>query len=304
MARPKKTTLKENAEDLNPKDKRAKVIKELNKKFGKQIIRYASEEPDKQRIPFGIESIDAFTGGGSVRGNIVIIYGGESTGKTTLVMSQIAQAQIDNLTCVYIDLEHGFNKERATKLGVDLTKLILMEDIATAEEAMDIIITLCKEKIVDLIVVDSVQAMSPKGEQETKTGGLKSIEDDEMALLARKLGKFFRVAGSHIYNSNASVVLIGQIRTEGIGSFATRDGLSGGHALKHFSLLTLYMRRGQKADAPTHKVEDEETGQNKKVICGFDSVIKAEKVKVNGCKPEGSDIHIPFYFESGYKQNV
>jgi len=280
--------------------KAKQIVAEINREFKKPLLKLASEEHKKERISFGVDAIDEFMGGGVVAGNFGVIYGGESVGKSTLALTHVAKAQSLGKICVYIDLEHSFDLQRAEALGVNLEELILIEEADVAEEAMDIVIKLCKAEAIDVIVIDSIQAMSPKQEQETKTGKQRSVEDDEMALLARKLGKFFRVAGTPVHKAKASVLLIGQVRTSGLGSFITKDGLSGGHALKHWSVFTLYMRRGQKADAPTEKYKEE--GKTKYKVVGFDSVIKIEKTKVSDGKPEGSEIHIPFYFEEGYNK--
>jgi len=276
--------------------------------MGGVVLKYAINEPDKEKISFGEEYIDKFTGGGSICGNYIIVYGGEGVGKTTLVLMQIAQAQKSGKICCYIDLEHGFNKDRAEYFGVNLDELLLIEDINTAEEAMNITIKLSKEKVVDYIAIDSIQAMSPSGEQFTKKGKEKGIEDDEMALLARKMGKFTRVCATPIYQGNVSLVLIGQIRTEGIGGFAPRNGLTGGHAIKHWSQLTIYMRKGQAADSPTERRDTDEIGKSGKpktelIRVGFDCVLQIQKTKTDS-QPENSNLHLPFYFSSGFEKKL
>jgi len=134
-------------------NKSTEIINNINKKFGKNIIKFASEEEKKERLPYGIPYIDDFTGG-SVRGNFVIIYGGESTGKTSLIYHHIATQQKKGLRCCLIDIEHSYAQDRALQLGVDPTKLLLMEKIDYAEQSMDIIIALAKESAVDCIYVD------------------------------------------------------------------------------------------------------------------------------------------------------
>lgn len=292
---------------INKLTKLKKVIHDIKKQYGNDVITFAGTLEPKERLSFGVDKIDELTGG-SICGNFVIIYGGEGVGKSTLALTQIAKVQKIKKTCAYIDLEHSFDIERAEKLGVILKDLVLIKGVDNAEQAMDILIKLTKEKVIDLIIIDSIQAMSPKGEQQKKSGKEKSIESDEMALLARKLGKFFRVASTPVYKGNVSVVLIGQVRTQGIGGFAPRQGLSGGYALKHWAMMTLYMRKGQKTDAPKGDVyiDYEENGQIKqdtiKDIVGFDSVIKIEKTQISNCKPERTEIHLPFYFDFGYNK--
>jgi len=286
------------------------IMKDINKKLGKNAIKYGSDEPTKERMSFGVPALDTFTGGGLVRGNFSIVWGQQGSGKSTLAYFTIAENQNQGLNCAYFDLEHTFNPERAIQCGVDLSKLTLIEGINTAEEAMDIMITLCKQKVTDIVIIDSIQAMSPQGEQETKKGSSKSVEDDTMALLARKMGQFLRMSKDYVYQGQIAVMLIGQIRTGGIGSFIVGPTLTGGNALKHFSMMTLFIRRGAKAEAPVDKVKetwiDEETGKERyktvDKIIGFDCVFKVEKQKIGGCSPEGTDIHMPFYHETGFKK--
>ena len=282
------------------------TIKEINKTTGESIIKLASEEKPKDRISFGVPELDNFTGG-AICGNFTVIYGGKDVGKTSLAYHQITYAQKQNKICAWIDLEHSFSVERAKDFGIKLDDLILISGANSAEDAMDIIIKFANRKVVDLVIVDSIQAMSPEGEQRTKTGSEKSTKDDTMALLARKLGQFFRMCATPIYKANMAVVLIGQVRTKGIGSFYTYDGLSGGNALDHWMKLCLYMRIGQKTDAPTEKIvevftdpDGKEHKQSRKEIVGHDTVIKIEKAQISNCSPKGSEIHLPFYWKTGF----
>jgi RecA/RadA recombinase/endogenous inhibitor of DNA gyrase (YacG/DUF329 family) len=194
-------------------------------------------------------------------------------------------------------IHNSFDPIRAKLFGVNLEDLILANSFDNAEQAMDTLISMCKEKLVDYIVLDSVQALSPKGEQETKKGKEKSIEDDTMALLARKLSQFFRMSASGIYKGNVAILLIGQVRMN-LGGFIALESLSGGKALEHWSAMTLNVRRGAKADAPTEKVETED--DCKEVIVGYNTIIKLEKTKITS-KTEGNNVSIPFYFDKGYK---
>jgi recombination protein RecA len=273
------------------------------------MIQLGSDVPAKEYIKTGMVQIDEFTGG-ITRGNFTVMYGGNSAGKSTYAYHIIAECQSKGLNCCYIDLEHSFDVDRAHTMGVNMDTLILVETANTAEEAMDITIKLCREQVVDLIIVDSVQAMSPKQEQFTKTGKELSMEDDSMALLARKLGQFLRVCAGSVYRANCAVMLIGQVRTQGIGGFAPRDGLSGGHALMHWAYQIIYMRRGQAADAPVQKLKEqyEEEGVMKSRTItkpiGFDSVWHIQKNKSSVSRPEGSILHVPFFFESGFKMPV
>jgi len=190
---------------------------------------------------------------------------------------------------------------------VDVDKLVLITGTTNAEEAMDTTIMLAKNKVVDLIVVDSIQALSPKGDQETKTGELKSVEDDTMALLARKMGKFLNMSKDAVYQANVAVLLIGQMRTGGLGGYCPSATLTGGNAKDHYSMLTMFMKSGSKADAPVRKQKveyvDEEGKTRKKTeteIAGFNCVIRIDKHKLSGCAAQGKEIAIPYYFETGF----
>lgn len=282
------------------------TMKRLNKKMGKGFVEFAETSPEKEVISFGIKELDKFFGGGVPRRKFTVDFGGEDTGKSTRALHLTANAQKTGNICCYIDLERKFSKERAVQLGVNVEELVLIQTAKTAEAAMDAIRMLAQDKVVDLIVLDSIQSLSPKGEQETKKGKEKSIEDDEVALLARKLGKFFRVVSPDIFRANIAVYLIGQVRQNLGGFFAFAD-LSGGNALKHYMSLCTFSRKGQKADFPVEKKKVElktPDGEiHKKTITeviGFDCVIKMVKSHIGDSAREGQTIHIPFYFQTGF----
>ena len=293
-------------EQKEKKERLAKVVGEWNRDRKDAIIRFAKDEPDKERLPFGQKELDELTGGGGISGNFMIVWGGESVGKSTLCLMQVAKAQKKNQICAYIDLEHSFDKARAVLFGVNLDELLLIENCDSAEDAMDIVIRLSKENAVDLIIVDSIQAMTPKAENESKKGKERSMVENEIAELAKKMGKFLRRTATPIYKSKIGVTLVGQSRTGGIGTFATHEELTGGRAQKHWSLMTLFMRTGTGADAPSEKVDTGEKDEKGKAIkvdmkIGFDCVIKIQKTKVSS-KPQGSEIHIPFLFKTGFNR--
>ena len=272
------------------------VLKELNKKFGRTAVNYADKLSSRERIPFKQKALNDLTGGGVPRGQFTTIWGGSSCGKSSTILDLITEAQKRGLVCVYCDLEHSYDPLWAAKHGVDTSKLIY-GDFSSAEEPMDALITFCKAQVADLIIVDSIQGLSPKGEQEEKGGKEKSVEQDTMALLARKLSQFFRMAAGVVSQANTAVVLVGQTRLD-LGGFIKLETLSGGHALLHWSSIILHLRRGQKADAPTTDKEDPETGKKEKVIVGFNCVIKLNKCKVSGAV-EGNEMSLPFYFQHG-----
>jgi RecA/RadA recombinase len=283
-------------EEINPNLKR--VVNDLSKTFGHSIIHFASEEPERERIPTGIPELDKMIGGGIVSGSFQILWGNSATGKTTIGYCLIANAQKNGKQCIYFDLEGSFNPEWAKLFGVDLNKLLIAH-VKTAEECMDTLINLSEEKVIDFVIIDSVQAMSPTGEQTEKSGQGRSIAEDEMALLARKLSKFFRVSGSKVYQGKVAVLLICQARTN-LSTFIKLDTISGGHALQHWSVLTLKAYRGSKADAPRFKFEIK--GKKKEIIIGTTLHFKLEKTKINHTAPEGTEINLPFYYSFGFNR--
>jgi len=148
-------------------------------------------------------------------------------------------------------------------------------------------------------------SMAPKGEVEDKKGK-KSLDSNTMALLARKMAQFFRMAGTHVYKSNVALVMIGQTRTD-LGGFIALQKLSGGNALIHNSVLTVHMRRGQKSNAPfLHHKEAflDPDGkfhlQTKKVQDGFECVMKIDKKQCSGGSNEGAVISVPYYYDTGF----
>jgi len=292
------------------KERLLETLKTFNKSQKNEILGFGSDAEDKEIIPTGIHALDNFIGGGTRRGTFTVIYGGQSVGKSTLVLQAIGDAQKNGKICCYIDLEHTFDKDRATSLGIDLNELILAEKCANAEQALEIIRTLCKQKVVDIIVVDSVQAMSPKNEQENK-GKERELASKEIAELARTLSKFFRVVSPDVFNAQASVIMIGQVRIAGIGSFYTHAEMTGGEAIKHWAFTRCFMRKGQKVDAPVEKFKEyfcDPDGKirfsTQKQAIGFDAVIKLQKTKSSSSATEGSEIHLPFIFKNGFVNEI
>lgn len=290
-----------------PKDKKdslTKLMNEINRDRGKNALKFASSEETPDRISFGDPELDELTGGGIPHKRFSILWGAKSAGKSTLCYNIIAEAQKAGKVCAYIDMERTFDGAWAVKQGVNLQTLVLGSEYSTAEYAMDDFIRFTKSGAVDLVILDSIQALSPKGEQETKKGKEKSLEDDTMALLARKLSQFFRISSSSVYTGNVAILLIGQARTN-LGGFVAFDSLSGGHALNHWSSMTLHIGRGAKADAPIEKIKVD--GKTEDKVVGFNAVVKLEKIKISSkvgdkTTPEGTSINLPFYFESGFKK--
>jgi len=291
------------------RDRLNATLREINKIYNDpEMIKFADKEPPKESIPFNNKYLDSFLGGGGVYGNYVIFWGTEGVGKTTLAFLQIASIQKQGKIACYIDLEHTLDLERAKLFGVNPEELVLIENAENAEQAMDIVIQLAKSKTIDLIVIDSIQAMTPKEENvEGKGEKTRSMEEAEIAALAKKMGKFLRRTASAIYKAKCAVILIGQARTGGIGTFITKDELTGGRAIKFWSLLTVYLRKGQSADAPTETIETDEINEKGKPVkekkkVGFDCVLIINKTKKNNSKPELSELHLSYYFNKGFEQ--
>ena len=293
-----------------PNERRAKLLetmKSINKNQG-QFMDFAENLDETEVVNVGIPILDKFIGGFK-KGAFSIVYGGMSCGKSTLALQTIANAQKEGKICTYLDMERSFSKERAKQLGVNLSELILVSTCQTAEEALEIVRTLSKDKVCDFLVLDSIQSMSPQGEQENK-GKQRDLASAEMAQLARTLSKFFRVVSPDVFKAKMAVLLIGQIRMN-LGSFIVRGELSGGEALKHFSYQTIFMRRGQGADAPSHKViefyldpDKVMHKESKNIPCGFDAVLKLTKTKSSTSAVENSEIHLPFTFEKGFVESL
>lgn len=290
---------------LSPEEKLKLLRSEvalINKKFGKPVVKFGWDKI-QQRIPFKSNNLNTITGGGVPCGKFTVIWGSKGSAKTTTCYDLVANAQGMGKTCLWIDFERSFDPTWATANGVDVEKLIVAPAFDNAEQAMDTVVDLTRSKAIDLIIIDSVQGMSPMGEQANKAGVEKSLADDTMALLARKLSQFFRISAGKVAESDCTVVLIGQTRMN-LGGFVVLEQLSGGNALEHWSCLTIHVRRGKGADAPMMKTEVEiveqdgsVTKQKKEVAIGFDMVAKINKSKVG--PDENKECHIKFLYGKG-----
>lgn len=283
------------------RDRLNTTLREINKIIP-DAVKYANEIEIRERQSFGYKSLDKLTGGGIVRGNTTVIWGSKGCGKTTIALKLIATAQKEGKIAAYLDVERSYDPIWAKAFGVDTEALVYVV-CPTAEAVMDTVIKLCRDKVVDIIVLDSVQGLSPHGEQyEGKAEKEKSVQDDTMALLARKLSQFFRMATPYISDAKCALLLIGQARMD-LGSFIKMETLSGGHALMHNSRLILRCRRGQGADAPVEKkpsgkITEKGKPEMKSIPVGFDLVVHVNKSQIQGCT-EGDEIHIPFYYKDG-----
>jgi recombination protein RecA len=216
------------------------AVSQIEKSFGKGAIMRMGAEGMKVRvdaIPTGAINLDAAIGvGGIPRGRVTEIYGPESSGKTTLCLHVVANAQKLGGTAAFIDAEHALDTDYAGKLGVDVDKLLVSQP-DTGEQAMEICEILVRSGAVDVIVIDSVAALVPKAEIEGEMG------DSHMGLQARLMSQALRKLTGAIARSNCSVIFINQLR-EKIGvMFGSPETTTGGKALKFYASLRLDIRR-------------------------------------------------------------
>ncbi|MCK5014148.1 MAG: recombinase RecA [Candidatus Omnitrophica bacterium] len=234
MAEQKKTV------DLNNRKKALELaLTQIEKQFGKGAIMKldGSTITDIDVIPTGCLSLDLALGvGGVPRGRVVEIYGPESSGKTTLTLSIIAQIQKLGGTAAFIDAEHAFDSTYANKVGVKLDDL-LMSQPDTGEQALEIAETLVRSNAVDLVVIDSVAALTPRAEIEGDMG------DSHMGLQARLMSQALRKLTATISKSNTCIIFINQIRMKIGVMFGSPETTTGGRALKFYSSVRIDLRR-------------------------------------------------------------
>ena len=215
------------------------TIDKLEKTYGKGTIMKLSDEKvlDVPTIPTGSLSLDIALGvGGIPRGRIIEVYGPESSGKTTLAMHCIAEAQKQGGLAAIIDAEHAFDKIYAEKLGID-TENLLISQPDNGEQALEIAEHLIRSGAIDIIVIDSVAALVPRGELEGEMG------DSKMGLQARLMSQALRKLTGTINKTGCSCIFINQLR-EKIGvMFGNPETTTGGNALKFYASIRLDIRR-------------------------------------------------------------
>ncbi|MGL4826272.1 MAG: recombinase RecA [Vibrionaceae bacterium] len=215
------------------------VMNQIEKQFGKGAIMRLGDDRtlDIATVSTGSLSLDIALGaGGLPYGRIVEIYGPESSGKTTLALQVIAQAQKQGKTCAFIDAEHALDPVYARKLQVDIDDLLLSQP-DHGEQALEIADALVRSGAVEVIVVDSVAALTPKAELEGEMG------DSHMGLQARMLSQAMRKLTSNIKHSNTLMIFINQIRMKIGVMFGNPETTTGGNALKFYASVRLDIRR-------------------------------------------------------------
>ncbi len=212
------------------------ALSQIEKAFGKgSIMRLGQNNSvaDIEAISTGSIGIDIALGiGGMPRGRIVEIYGPESSGKTTLALSVIAQAQKKGGTCAFVDAEHALDPAYAKKIGVDLENLLISQPDA-GEQALEITDTLVRSGAIDVLVVDSVAALVPKAELEGEMG------DQHMGLHARLMSQALRKLTATVSRSNTLVIFINQIRMKIGVMFGNPETTTGGNALKFYASVRI-----------------------------------------------------------------
>ncbi len=217
----------------------AAALAQIERQFGKgSMMRLGDQEPDVvPSISTGSLGLDIALGvGGLPRGRVVEIYGPEASGKTTLTLQVIAEAQKQGGTCAFIDAEHALDPIYAASLGVDTDELLVSQP-DTGEQALEICDMIVRSGAVDVVVIDSVAALTPKAEIEGEMG------DIHVGLQARLMSQALRKMTANIKNSKTLVIFINQIRMKIGVMFGSPETTTGGNALKFYSSVRLDIRR-------------------------------------------------------------
>jgi recombination protein RecA len=215
------------------------VVDEIKEKFGEGMLMKLGDvrKVDVEAIPTGSVSLDIALGiGGVPRGRVIEIYGPESSGKTTLTLHIIANAQKAGGTAAFIDAEHALDPEYAKRIGVKINDLLISQP-DTGEQALDIVETLVRSNAIDVIVIDSVAALVPKAEIEGEMG------DTHVGRQARLMSQALRKLTAIIARSNTIVIFINQLRMKIGVMFGNPETTTGGQALKFYSSVRIEVRR-------------------------------------------------------------
>lgn len=225
--------------DINKQKALAAAMSQIEKQFGKGAIMKldSSSVVAVDSVSTGSLSLDIALGvGGLPMGRIVEIYGPESSGKTTLTLQVIAEAQKKGKTCAFIDAEHALDPEYAKKLGVNVDDLLVSQP-DTGEQALEICDMLIRSNAVEVVIVDSVAALTPKAEIEGEMG------DSHVGLQARLMSQALRKLTANIKNANCLCIFINQIRMKIGVMFGSPETTTGGNALKFYASVRLDIRR-------------------------------------------------------------
>ncbi len=239
-----KENVKESAKDAAIHEQKMKALDlamaQIEKQFGAGAVMVLGGKPPAeniQSIPTGSLSLDIALGiGGIPKGRVIEIFGPESSGKTTLTLQIVAQAQKRGGIAAFIDAEHALDLQYAKKIGVNVDELVVSQP-GTGEEALEIADSLVRSGSIDVLVIDSVAALVPKAEIEGEMG------DSHMGLQARLMSQALRKLTSAIARSNTSVIFINQIRMKIGVMFGSPETTTGGNALKFYASVRIDIRR-------------------------------------------------------------
>ncbi|MCH2036991.1 MAG: recombinase RecA [Rickettsiales bacterium] len=215
------------------------ALSQIEKSFGKGSVMKLGQKPSVEVdvIPSGSLGLDMALGvGGFPRGRIIEIFGPESSGKTTLTLHVIAEAQKKGSTCAFVDAEHALDPIYAKKLGVNTDELIVSQP-DTGEQALEIADTLVRSGAIDVLIVDSVAALTPRAEIEGEMG------DSHMGLQARLMSQALRKLTASVSRTNCMIIFINQIRMKIGVMFGNPETTTGGNALKFYSSVRVDIRK-------------------------------------------------------------
>jgi len=241
-----------------------------------------------KKMPLGIPSLDYGLGGGIPVGGTMTIAGQPSVGKTTLALNIIAAAQSQGQTCVLADAENSYDERWAYIQGVNTDDLLILQ-AETLEDTLNLVVDTVNRGLIDLVVVDSLDATLPRGRIQSKAGKKRDLDNTDVALKARVMSDFYPRILHGARKNEVSIIFVAQLRTTGIGSAFVTEGISGGRARGFYDLLTLKLRRGPKADWPKDGSD----------FIGFQLVCRVDKSKISGTR-EGDQINTIFWHNKGF----